>query len=78
LGIIGNLAAVAATVLESGKFSWGQFILQALAAIGALALSDFKSRGYENTPTIRDAKIEGERMNPAPLTDAAIKKEAAE
>lgn len=68
IGIIGNLAGVFVTIHETGQFSWIQFILQGSIAIIAAAGADPKSRGYENTPVIKDAKKEGETIQPASLT----------
>jgi hypothetical protein len=76
IGILGNLAGVFVTVQQTGKFTWNQFILQGIVAIIAAVSADAKSRGYENTAVIKAAKVEGEKINPAPLTDSAIKKEA--
>lgn len=68
VGIIGNLAGVFVTIQETGQFSWIQFILQGSIAIIAAAGSDPKSRGYENTEVIKEAKKEGEAIRPAALT----------
>lgn len=68
IGIIGNLSAVFITVHNTGQFSWNQFILQSIIAIITAAGADPKSRGYENSPTIKEAKREGEAINPAQLT----------
>jgi membrane protein implicated in regulation of membrane protease activity len=76
IGIIGNLAGVFVTVQQTGKFTWNQFILQAIVAIIAAVSADAKSRGYENTETIKAAKREGEQINPAQLTNKAVKNEA--
>lgn len=67
-GIIGNLAGVFVTIQETGQFSWVQFILQGIIAIIAAAGADPKSRGYENTAVIKEAKKEGEQIQPASLT----------
>jgi membrane protein implicated in regulation of membrane protease activity len=76
IGILGSLAAAFVTVQNTGKFTWNQFILQAVVAVIAAVASDAKSRGYENTETIKSAKREGEQINPAQLTNKAVKNEA--
>lgn len=68
VGILGNVSAVFVTVANTGNFSWNQFILQLILAILTAAGADPKSRGYENTPIIKEAKKEGEQINPAQLT----------
>lgn len=67
-GIAGNLAAVFITVYQNGEFTWVQFALQAVIAIIATASPDPKSIGYEKTDIITQAKIQGEKINPAQLT----------
>lgn len=67
-GIIGNLAGVFVTLQEGHQFTWIQFILQGVLAIIAVAVPDPKSRGYEQSSAIKDAKREGEAINPAQLT----------
>lgn len=73
IGILGNLAGVFVTVQNTGKFTWNQFILQAIVAIIAAVSADAKSRGYENTDVIKAAKVEGEKINPAQLTNKGEK-----
>lgn len=68
VGIIGNISGVFVTVMNTGHFTWNQFILQAILAILTAAAADPKSRGYENTQVIKEAKKEGEQINPAQLT----------
>lgn len=73
LGIVGNIAGVATTLLTQGtqvnsKTFYLQLILQTFLAILAAAAPDPKSRGYEQTDTIKDAKREGEAIQPASLT----------
>jgi membrane protein implicated in regulation of membrane protease activity len=68
IGILGNVSAVFVTVWNTGHFTWNQFILQLILAILTAAGADPKSRGYENSELIKEAKKEGEQMNPAQLT----------
>jgi membrane protein implicated in regulation of membrane protease activity len=68
VGILGNVSAVFVTVWNTGNFSWNQFILQLILAIITAAGADPKSRGYENAEVIKEAKKEGEVINPAQLT----------
>ena len=67
-GIVGTLAATFITVQQTGTFSWIQFSTSAILAILAAAGADPKSRGYEASPTIQEAKKDGEIINPASLT----------
>lgn len=68
IGIIGNMSAVFVTVWNTGHFTWNQFILQLILAILTAAGADPKSRGYESSQVIKDAKKEGEVINPAQMT----------
>lgn len=68
VGILGNVSGVFVTVWNTGHFTWNQFILQMILAIITAAAPDPKSRGYENTPVIKEAKKEGEQISPAKLT----------
>lgn len=76
IGILGNLAGVYVTIQQTGAFTWNQFILQGVVAVIAAVSADAKSRGYEHTATIKQAKIEGEITNPASFTNAEVKREA--
>lgn len=67
-GIIGTVAYVFHNEWGTDTFTWDKFILAAILAIGTTALPDFKSRGYENTEVIKQAKKEGEQIQPAKLT----------
>ena len=69
LGIVGNLAGVFVTIQQTGNFTWSQFAVQAILAILATAAPQPKSVGYEKTDTIQQAKVEGETIKPAKLTD---------
>jgi hypothetical protein len=61
-GIVGNAAYVFITLQQNGGFTWQQFILQTIILIVTIASPDPKSRGYENTPVITEAKILGEQL----------------
>jgi hypothetical protein len=76
LGIIGNLAGVATTVVLTGNIAVPQLIIQVILAIAMAAGADPKSRGYEQTGIIRQAKVEGEMAQPSTLTSVSVKKEA--
>lgn len=75
-GIIVNTAIAFMTVYETGHFTLEQFLAQLGAVLAMAFLPDPKSRGYEQTDTIRDAKIEGEKKIPAALTNSEVKAEA--
>ena len=73
LGLIGNGAAVAGSLLAQGSHvNTSQFIIQLIIqtfiAISMTSQSDPKSKGYENSPTIKEAKKDGEVILPAKLT----------
>lgn len=68
LGIVGNLAGVVATLMSTGNISIPQLITQFLIALAMAAGADPKSRGYENSSTIVEAKKEGEAIVSAKLT----------
>lgn len=67
-GIVGTLAATFLTVHQTGNFTWLQFTTSAILAVLAAAGADPKSRGYEASHNIVEAKKEGEVINPAALT----------
>jgi hypothetical protein len=67
-GIVGTLAATFMTVYQTGSFTWLQFTTSAVLAVLAASGADPKSRGYEATQTISNAKAQGEAINPASLT----------
>lgn len=69
-GIIGTLAAATYAALSTGVFTWNQFILYLVVAVGTAVAPPPKSRGYENSETILTAKGEGEAIKP---TNLAIK-----
>ncbi len=76
IGIIGNFGYAFETVLNTGHFTWAQLIIQLTLVFGFAFMPDPKSRGYEQTATIKNAKIEGEVIQPASLTNSEIKEEA--
>lgn len=77
LGILGNVAAVMATVIGTGVISWPQIIVQLIVMIGLGATPNPKSRAYELQPAIRNAKVQGEVDEPAMLTNLSVKEDAA-
>lgn len=68
LGILGVAAEAVLTQINSGTFSWDKAALSIFVAIAFAVAPDPKSRGYENTTVIKDAKKQGEVINPAQLT----------
>lgn len=68
IGIIGVSADTIYNLIDSGTFSWQRAILSVIIAIAFAAMPDPKSRGYENSSTIKEAKREGETIQPAKLT----------
>lgn len=69
LGIIGTVSGVFVTLNQTGMFSWQQFFLTSVAAILAAVAPPPKSSGYEKSDLIKEAKAEGEEINPASITD---------
>jgi len=68
-GIIGIAADTVYQLQTTGTFTWERAILGIIVAILAAAAPDPKSRGYEHTPTIVQAKKQGEAIVPAKLTE---------
>lgn len=71
MGLVGNGAAVAASLLLQGSHvNPGQFILQlciqTLIAISMTSQPDPKSKGYEQTNIIKQAKEEGKDLATKP------------
>lgn len=76
IGMLGNSAFAFMTVHQTGHFTWSQFFLQLMLVFGFAFMPDPKSRGYEQTDTIKQAKVEGEIIKPSALTSVAVKEEA--
>ncbi|HTE32718.1 MAG TPA: hypothetical protein VK666_20195 [Chryseolinea sp.] len=69
VGILGNAAGVITTLLSTGgHIDPVQLVLQLLLSVIAAAGADPKSRGYEQSTVIKEAKKEGEEIQPASLT----------
>lgn len=68
VGIVGTASGTIYDLYQTGHFSWQQAGLMFTIAIISSASPDPKSRGYENTDVIKQAKAEGEVINPASLT----------
>lgn len=77
-GIIGNTAGIVSQAITYGEIKTPVLALQVFIAIITAVMSDPKSRGYEKSDIITQAKIEGEINIPAPLTSKRIKEEAEE
>lgn len=60
LGIIGTLAGTFVAIHNTGNFTWNQFILSSVAALLAAVAPPPKQKEYEKSPTIVEAKKEGE------------------
>lgn len=68
LGIIGVVAGTVVALYENGSLSWQQLIFEVAFALVFSAMPDPKSRGYEQSSIIKEAKKEGETIVPAKLT----------
>lgn len=77
-GLISVVAAVVVSQLENSSvpFTWERTLIGVGYALVLAISGPIKSRGYENTPMIKQAKAEGELIAPAALTNAEVKKEA--
>lgn len=64
-GIFGTALTTYITMESTGTISWPQIILQAVIAYLAVVAPPAKSRGYEHTNTIEQAKSQGERIYPS-------------
>jgi hypothetical protein len=62
-GIIGVLAATFSTIQLGQHIEWTQLILQAVVAIGMAVAPPPKPEGYEQTPTIENAKAQGKEIS---------------
>ncbi len=74
IGILGNVGWAFMTVYDTGHFNLSQFFIQIALTFGFAAMPDQKSRGYESAEAIKAAKVEGEIIQPADLTNGEIKK----
>jgi uncharacterized membrane protein len=61
-GILGTTLSTYITMDQTGNISWPQLIMQAVIALLAVVAPPAKSRGYEHTQTIENAKGAGERI----------------
>lgn len=77
VGVIANSLISFATAQGDAPMTFSQLAGQIGMAVAFFFLSDPKSRGYEHADAIKNAKIEGEIIQPAALTNSEIKKEAA-
>jgi cell division protein FtsW (lipid II flippase) len=64
-GIVATALSTYITQEQSGTISWPQIILQAVIAFLAVVAPPAKSRGYEHTQTIQNAKAAGEVSFPS-------------
>jgi cell division protein FtsW (lipid II flippase) len=64
-GIVGTALSTYITQEQSGSISWPQIIMQAVIAFLAVVAPPPKSRGYEHTQTIQNAKAAGEVSFPS-------------
>lgn len=72
-GILGTVLATFAAEIQTGRtIPWGQLAMQVLILYLAATSAPPKSKGYEQTDVIKEAKREGEAMQPSP---AAVKPE---
>lgn len=66
-GILGTSLATYVTMDQTGTISWPQLIMQAVIALLAVVAPPAKSRGYEHSNTIEQAKYAGEKIKPTAL-----------
>lgn len=65
IGVVLTSFATYLTMEQNGDVSWVQLIGSLLAALLAVFAPPAKSRGYENTTTIVQAKQQGEAITPS-------------
>lgn len=76
VGQFGGLFIAIYSLVQTHNISDPQLVVQLLILVNSWFMPDPKSRAYENTATIRQAKVEAEAILPAPLTSQDIKNEA--
>lgn len=64
-GIFGTGLLTYITMEQNGHVSWLQLLGQAVVAFLAIVAPPAKSRGYEHSNPIEQAKSEGERLKPS-------------
>jgi hypothetical protein len=65
IGIVGTAISTYVTMDQTGSVSWSQIVLQTMLALLAVFAPPAKSKGYEYTQTIQQAKTQGERIKPS-------------
>jgi hypothetical protein len=65
IGIVGTAVSTYVTMDQTGSVSWSQIVLQTMLALLAVFAPPAKSKGYEYTQTIQQAKTQGERIKPS-------------
>ena len=65
IGIVGTAISTYVTMDQTGSVSWSQIVLQTMLALLAVFAPPAKSKGYEYTQTIQQAKSQGERIKPS-------------
>lgn len=68
-GIIGTTAFVYTEMANTGTITLPNFLIAVGLQVVTLAMPDPKSRGYENSEVIKKAKIEGDAIVHAKLTN---------
>jgi len=66
-GILGTALSTYVTMEQQGSISWPQLILQAVLAVLAMFAPPTKSRGYEHTSVIEQARSHGEMKTPTAI-----------
>lgn len=66
IGLLGNSLTVFLTMQQQGTVSWAQLLIQFMVGVLAILAAPAKSEGYEKTELIKEAKKEGEIIQPSP------------
>lgn len=67
-GLVGNSLAAYLTMQETGNVSYAQLLLQFIISLLAVIAAPAKSIGYEKSEVIKEAKKEGEAIQPGSPT----------
>lgn len=63
-GILGTTFTYYITMDSTGNIEWGKIIMFVVMQVFAIVAPPAKSRGYEHTDIIAEAKAEGEQIKP--------------
>ena len=65
IGLVGTAVVTYVTMQTLGTITWAQIIIEFIVALLAVFTPPAKSRGYESSYAIQQAKVEGENKQPS-------------